>query len=154
MDGRKRIAEIEQELEELSQKHLDLVEAQQQKFFLLRWCQPPNPELEAVNSEIAHLKEKKRGLYKALQAAALRPLPVPKKDWSNSFLYSQTLRRGLGAETPFDQYRVYISTTIGSFIICRSFFRSYHMRKAAEYPWIFVRTRSLVSGWGLSIPSI
>ena len=86
------IEKIQQKLEQLSQKQLELAKARQQQSFLYRWLQQSDPELQAVNSQIEDLEEQRREYFKILQAAASIPPPVPEKDWSKSPFYSHTLK--------------------------------------------------------------
>ena len=66
-DEKIEIKEIQQELKQLSQKQVELSKAHQQQFFLYRWLQQPDPELQSVISKIEDLKEDKRRLYDILQ---------------------------------------------------------------------------------------
>jgi hypothetical protein len=129
-----KIKEIQQELKQLSQKQVELSKAHQQQFFLYRWLQGPDPELESVKEEIKDLKEQRRDIYKILQAAASIPPPVEEKDWSKSPLYSKTVQKLTGATTPFEQYGLYGSIIGGVYLISRSLFRSYHAMKAIDFP--------------------
>jgi aminoglycoside phosphotransferase (APT) family kinase protein len=79
-----KIKEIQKKLEQLSQKRVELSKSHQQQFFLYRWLQGPDPELQSVKDEIEDLKEQRRRLYDILQAAASIPPPVPEKDWSKN----------------------------------------------------------------------
>ncbi len=65
-DDRKEIEEIKQKLKQLSQKRLGLSKAHQQQFFLYRWLQRPDPEIECINSEITRLEEQKSDIYKII----------------------------------------------------------------------------------------
>jgi hypothetical protein len=94
----------------------------------------PDPELQAVKEEIAHLKTRELEYLKILQAAASIPPPVPEKDWSKSPLYSKTVQKLTGATTPFEQYGMYGSIIGGGYLISRSLFRSYHAMKAIDFP--------------------
>ena len=102
MTNDEKIKEIQQELKQLSQKQVELSKSHQQRFFLYRWLQGPDPELQAVISKIENLKEDKRRLYDILQAAASIPPPVPEKDWSKSPFYSHTLK-SWNFDYPVDQ---------------------------------------------------
>ncbi len=62
-----KIREIQQELKQLSQKQVELSKAHQQQFFLYRWLQGPDPELQSVKDEIADLKEQRSRIYDILQ---------------------------------------------------------------------------------------
>ncbi len=140
-----RLEVIEEKLDQLFAKQLELVIAyqkqakayeEQKTFYQKLFGQPPlpsDPKLEAINTQIADLKEDKRRIYDIIQAAASVPQPEPEKDWSKSFLYSHSIRRMFGAETPFEQYGLYASITGGTLIIIRSVFRSHHAMKAVEF---------------------
>jgi len=129
-----KINEIQKKLEQLSKKQLDLQKTHQQQFFLYRWLQGPDPELQSVKEEITHLKARELEYLKILQAAASIPPPVPEKDWSKSPLYSKTVQKLTGATTPFEQYGLYGSIIGGVYLISRSLFRSYHAMKAIDFP--------------------
>jgi len=129
-----KIKEIQQEIKQLSQRQVELSKSYQQQFFLYRWLQGPDPELQAVKDEIARLEKDKEHYFKLLQAAASIPPPVPEKDWSKSPLYSKTVQKLTGATTPFEQYGLYGSIIGGVYLISRSLFRSYHALKAIEFP--------------------
>jgi DNA repair exonuclease SbcCD ATPase subunit len=66
-DDRKEIEKIQQELKQLSQRQVELSKAHQQQFFLHRWLQGPDPELQAVKDEIARLERDKDNIYKIIQ---------------------------------------------------------------------------------------
>ena len=134
MTNDEKIEKIQQELKQLSQKQVELSKAHQQQFFLYRWLQGPDPELQSVKEEITHLKARELEYLKILQAAASIPPPVPEKDWSKSLLYSKTVQKLTGATTPFEQYGLYGSIIGGVYLISRSLFRSYHAMKAIEFP--------------------
>ncbi len=127
-DDRKEIEKIQQRLQ-ISKKQIELLKADQRQFFLNRWLQR-NPELQSINIEIARLERRESDHFKILQNAASIP---PEKDWSKSLFYSHTVRCVFGAETPFDQYGLYISAAGGMFLVLRSLFRSYHALKAVEF---------------------
>jgi hypothetical protein len=78
-----KIEEIQKELKLLSKKQIELSKAHQQRFFLYRWFQH-DPELQAINSEIVHLKRRKLEYIKIIQAAASVPQTETEKDWSKS----------------------------------------------------------------------
>lgn len=42
-------------------------------------------------------------------------------------LYSKTLRKVIGAETPFDQYGFYVSTIGGAAYLTRKFYHAHHL---------------------------
>ena len=63
MTNDEKIEKIQQELKQLSQKQVKLEKNHQQQFFLYRWLQGPDPELQAALSKIEDLKEDKRRLY-------------------------------------------------------------------------------------------
>ena len=119
-----KIKEIQQELKELSQKQVELSKAHQQQFFLSRWLQGPDPELESV-------KEDKRRLYDILQAAASVPPPAPEKDWSKSPFFSHTLK-SWNFDYPVDQMGFYVTTLTGIGIVSKALWRSWNIKKAAE----------------------
>ncbi len=66
-----KIEEIQQELKQLSQRHLDLSKTHQQQFFLSRWLQGTDPELKSVENEIAHLKTRELEYIKILQVKCI-----------------------------------------------------------------------------------
>jgi len=66
-DEKIEIKEIQQELKQLSQRQLELSKAHQQQFFLYRWLQGPDPELQSVKDEIARLDRREQDIYKILQ---------------------------------------------------------------------------------------
>ena len=84
MTNDEKIEQIQQRLEQLSQKQVELSKAHQQQFFLYRWLQGPDPELQAVISEITRLEKDKDNYFKILQAAASIPPPDEKVDWTKS----------------------------------------------------------------------
>jgi hypothetical protein len=131
MTNDEKIKEIQQELNQLSQKQVELSKAHQQQFFLYRWLQGPDPELQAVISKIEDLKEDKRRLYDILQAAASVPPPVPEKDWSKSPFYSHTLK-SWNFDYPVDQMGFYVTTLTGVGIVSKALWRSWNIKKAAE----------------------
>ena len=121
----------DKKLEQLSQKQLDLQKTHQQQFFLYRWLQGPDPDLQSVNDEIARLEKDKDNYFKILQAAASIPPPVLKKDWSKSPFYSHTLR-SWNYDYPPDQMGFYVTTLTGIGIVSKAFWRSWNIKKAAE----------------------
>jgi hypothetical protein len=60
----------------------------------------PDPELQAVKEEIAHLKTREVEYLKILQAAACIRPPVPEVDWSDGPNYLKRLAK-FGLITPF-----------------------------------------------------
>ncbi len=141
-----KIEKIQQELKQLSQKQVELEKTHQKRvksheeqktLYQHLFGQPPlqpDPELQSVKEEIAHLKNRELEYLRILQAAASIPPPVPEKDWSNSLFYSKTVQNLIGANTPFEQYGLYGSMIGGVYLISRSLFRSYHAVKAIEFP--------------------
>jgi hypothetical protein len=141
------VEKIQQRLDILLQKRLELERAQQNKFILNRWLGQADPELQAVNYEIAQLERReaiaqlerreaqleRRELeyLKVLQNAASVPLPVPEKDWTKYPLYSHTLR-SFNFDYPVDQMGFYLTTLTGIGIISKSIWRSWNMKKAVE----------------------
>ena len=124
-----KIEQIQQELKQLSQKQVELSKAHQQQFFLYRWFQGPDPELESVNSQIEDLKEDKRRLYDIRQAAASAPTPVPEVDWSKSPLYWKRLTK-FGLVTPADQlnaYTFFAGGMVGLGYAASNFYRAHHL---------------------------
>ena len=67
MTNDEKIEKIQQELKQLSQKQLELSKAHQQQFFLYRWLQGPDPELQSVKEEIARLDKREVEYLKILQ---------------------------------------------------------------------------------------
>jgi hypothetical protein len=96
---------------------------------LYRWLQGPDPELQSVKDEIAHLKTREVEYLKILQAAASIPPPVEEKDWSESPFYSHTLK-SLNFASPADQMGLYVTTLTGIGIVSKALWRSYNIRKA------------------------
>jgi hypothetical protein len=126
-----KINEIQKKLEQLSQKQVELSKSHQQQFFLYRWLQGPDPELQAVKDDIAHLKIREVEYLKILQAAASIPPPVPEKDWSKSPFYSHTLK-SWNFDYPVDQMGFYVTTLTGIGIVSKALWRSWNIKKAAE----------------------
>ena len=62
-----KIEKIQQELKQLSQRQMKLAKSNQQQFFLYRWLQGTDPELQSVKEEIADLKEQRGRIYDILQ---------------------------------------------------------------------------------------
>ena len=131
MTNDEKIDKIQQELKQLSQKHLELEKAHQNQFFVHRWLQGPDPELESVISEIARLEKDKDNYFKILQAAASIPPPVPEKDWSKSPFYSHTLR-SWNFDYPVDQMGFYVTAGTGIGIVTKALWRSWNIKKASE----------------------
>jgi hypothetical protein len=132
------VEKIQQRLDILLQKRLELERAQQKKFILYHWLEQADPELRAVNYEIAQLERRKAHLerreleyLKVLQNAASVPLPVPEKDWTKYPFYSHTLR-SFNFDYPVDQMGFYLTTLTGIGIISKSIWRSWNMKKAVE----------------------
>ena len=126
-----KIEKIQQELKQLSQKQVELSKSHQQQFFLYRWLQGPDPELQSVKDEITRLDRDKSRLYDILQAAASIPPPVPEKDWSKSPFYSHTLK-SWNFDYPVDQMGFYVITLTGIGIVSKALWRSWNIKKAAE----------------------
>jgi hypothetical protein len=126
-----KIEKIRQDLKKLSQRQVELTKAHQQQFFLYRWLQQPDPELQAVISEIEELKKEKREYFKILQASASIPPPIPEKDWSKSPFYSHTLK-SWNFDYPVDQMGFYVTTLTGFGIVSKALWRSWNIKKAAE----------------------
>jgi hypothetical protein len=126
-----KIEKIQKKLEQLSEKHLELQRTHQQQFFLYRWLQQPDPELQAIKDEITRLEKDKDCYFKILQAAASIPPPVPEKDWSKSPFYSHTLK-SWNFDYPVDQMGFYVTTLTGIGIVSKALWRSWNIKKAAE----------------------
>ncbi len=58
---------IEQKLEQLSAKQLEMIEAHQQQPFFSRWLATSNPKLQAINTRIADLKRREGEYFKIIQ---------------------------------------------------------------------------------------
>lgn len=104
------IKEIQEEIKKLSHTQLDLLKAHQEKVkeYQLR--------VKSLEQKLKNQKQQQT-LYQ----------------WFfGSFLYSQSLSQ-FGLKTPADQYSVYLSAAVGSFVLGRSYFRAYHVLKAAQY---------------------
>lgn len=119
-----KIEKIQQELKQLSQKQLELVKARRQQFFLYRWLQQPDPELESINSEIVRLERDKENYFKILQAKA----PVDETDWSHSPFYSKNLVK-LGLVTPAEQLSTVFGGMVGLGYAVSNFYRAHHLFK-------------------------
>ena len=126
-----KIEKIQQELKELSQRQLELSKSHQQQFFLYRWLQGPDPELQFVKDEIARLERDKENYFKILQNAASFLPPVEEKDWSKSPFYSHTLK-SWNFDYPVDQMGFYVTTLTGIGIVSKALWRSWNIKKAAE----------------------
>ena len=111
-DDRKEIEKILQRLKQLSQRQMELSEAHQQQFFLYRWLQRPDPELQSVKDEIARLDKDEENYFKILQAAASISPPVEEKDWSHVPFYWKRLTK-FGLITPAEQIKAYSTFAIG-----------------------------------------
>ena len=98
---------------------------------MYRWLQGPDPELQSIKEEIAHLKTRELEYLKILQAAASIPPPVPEKDWSKSPFYSHTLK-SWNFDYPVDQMGFYVTTLTGVGIVSKALWRSWNIKKAAE----------------------
>jgi len=159
-DDWKEIEKIQQELNQLSQKQVELSKDHQQKVNSLEkqktlyqhlFGQPPlqpDPELQAVNSKIQDLKEDKRRLYDILQAAASVPPPVEEKDWSKSRFYSKHLAE-LGLVTPAEQISTVSGGMVGLGYSVSNFYRSHHLfklthckEKTEEWTYHWARSRA------------
>ena len=130
-DEKIEIKEIQKKLEQLSQKQVELSKSHQQQFFLYRWLQGPDQELQSVKDEIARLDRREQEYLKILQAAASIPPPVPEKDWSKSPFYSHTLK-SWNFDYPVDQMGFYVTTLTGVGIVSKALWRSWNIKKAAE----------------------
>ena len=138
-----KIEKIQQELKQLSQKRVELSKSHQQRLksheeqktlYQHLFGQPPvqpDPELQAVISEITRLEKDKDNYFKILQAAASIPPPVPEKDWSKSPFYSHTLM-SWNFGYPSDQLGFYVTTLTGIGIVSKALWRSWNIKKAAE----------------------
>jgi uncharacterized membrane protein (DUF106 family) len=62
-DDRTELKAIQEELKQLSQKQLEMEKAQP---FFYRWL-ATNPDLKAIKTEIADLKERERRIYNILE---------------------------------------------------------------------------------------
>ena len=147
-DDWKEIEKIQQELNQLSQKQVELSKDHQQQFFLYRWLQGPDPELQAVKEEIAHLKTREVEYLKILQAAASVPPPVEEKDWSKSRFYSKHLAE-LGLVTPAEQISTVSGGMVGLGYSVSNFYRSHHLfklthckEKTEEWTYHWARSRA------------
>jgi hypothetical protein len=66
-DDRKELKLIQEKLDQLSTKQLELVEQHQQQPFYYRWLATPDPKLDAINSQIADLKRREGRIYNILE---------------------------------------------------------------------------------------
>jgi hypothetical protein len=80
----KRIEKIQQRIDELSEKQVQLAKANEQRWFLYRWFQQPDPE-------IAHLRAKELEFIKLLHLQASTSVQHFEKDWSNTPLFWKRL---------------------------------------------------------------
>jgi hypothetical protein len=140
-----KIKEIQQELKQLSQKQVELAKSHQQQFFLYRWLQGPDPELQSV-------KDDKDNYFKILQAAASSPPPVPEVDWSKSPLYWKRLAK-FGLITLAKQFNAYTSFAGGmvglGYAAASNFYRAHHLfklthckEKTEEWTYHWARARA------------
>jgi hypothetical protein len=146
-----KIEKIQQELKQLSQKQVELLKSHQQQFFLYRWLQGPDPELQAVISEITRLEKDKDNYFKILQAAASIPPPVPEVDWTKSPLYWKRLAN-FGLITPAEQFNAYTSFAggmVGLGYAASNFYRAHHLfklthckEKTEEWTYHWARARA------------
>ena len=67
MDDRAEMKLIQEKLEKLSAKQLQMVEARQEQPFYYRWLATPDPKLEAIKTEIADLKKREENYFKVIQ---------------------------------------------------------------------------------------
>jgi hypothetical protein len=133
MDGvQQKLDSIAQELEQLEAKKLELLKEEHRMPFYQRLFRQPNPDSEVLNRKIKDLKIEREQHFKIRHAAASvppPPAPVPKKDWSNSRFYSQTLR-DFNFDYPFDQMCFYLTGLIGAKRVAQAFWKSYNLEKA------------------------
>jgi hypothetical protein len=143
-DYRKEIDNTRQELKEISQKRLVLLEDHQQRVkayeqqktlyqqFFGQPPLPPDPILEAINSEISHLQIRELEYIKILQAAASATTPpVPENDWTKSPFYSHTLK-SWNYNYPADQMGFYLTSLIGIGTVSKALWQSWNIKKVAE----------------------
>jgi hypothetical protein len=146
-----RIEKINQRLEQLSQKQLELSKAHQQQFFLYRWLQQPDPELQAIKDEIVRLERDKENYFKILQAAASIPPRVEERDWSNTPFYWKRLTK-IGLITPAEQMNAYFTFAggiVGLGYALSNFYRAHHLfklthckEKTEEWTYHWARARA------------
>jgi hypothetical protein len=125
----KKVEKIQQRLEVLLQRRLELERAHQKKFFLNRWLEQEDPELLAVNYEIAQLERRELEYLKILQNEASSARK--EKDWTKSPFYSHTLK-SFNFDYPLDQIGFYLTSLTGIGIISKSIWRSWNIKKAVE----------------------
>lgn len=118
-----QIERIREELDQLSQKKLELLKENQKPLRLLQ--QSPDSELEAINSDEDRLNDI------ILAGAAVAAKPVPEKDWSKSLLYSHTLSKW-NFKYPPDQLGLYVYTLVGLGVVSKAYWKSWNMKKGAE----------------------
>lgn len=146
-----KIEKIQKELKQLSQKQFELTKSHQQQFFLYRWLQGPDLELQSVNSEIARLEKRELEYFKILQAEASIPPPVDEKDWSRTPFYWKRLTR-VGLITPAEQMNAYFTFAggmVGLVYSVSNFYRAHHLfklthckEKTEEWTYHWARARA------------
>jgi hypothetical protein len=125
---------IEEKLDQLSTKQLELIEHHQKQPFYYRWLATPDPKLDATNIAIARLEKDKENYFKVIQAAASVPPPptlAPEKDWSKAPFYSKTLKTW-NFDYPVDQMGFYLTSLTGIGIISKAFWKTWNMKLAEK----------------------
>ena len=151
MTNDEKIEKIQQELKQLSQRQVELSKAHQQQFFLYRWLQGPDPELQSVKDEIARLEKDEENYFQILQVAASIPPPVEEKDWSHVPFYWKRLTK-FGLITPAEQINAYNSFAggmVGLGYAASNFYRAHHLfelthckEKTEEWTYHWARARA------------
>jgi hypothetical protein len=66
-DDRKELKLIQEKLDQLSTKQFELVKANQQQPLYYRWLATPDPDIQALNTQIARLERDKENYFKVIQ---------------------------------------------------------------------------------------
>ncbi len=66
-EDRKELKLIQEKLDQLSTKQLELVQHHQQQPFYYRWLAPSDPKLDALNTQIADMKRREGEYFKVIQ---------------------------------------------------------------------------------------
>jgi hypothetical protein len=145
-DDRKELKLIQEKLDQLSTKQLELVKANQQQVKTYEQQKtiyqqlfgqpplPPDPELEAINTQITDLKGREGEYFKVIQAATSVPPPPTlalEKDWSKAPFYSKTLKTW-NFDYPVDQMGFYLTSLTGIGIISKAFWKTWNMKLAEK----------------------
>ena len=117
-DDRYQVEQIEQKLNDLYEKRIELIKAQKQTDYQRYFGHPslqPESELQEINSEIDRLEKKESA----------------EKDWTKSLFYSHTLR-SWNFHYPPDQLGLYVFSLIGMGTVVKAYWKSWNIKKASE----------------------